>query len=438
MQEAYHAWGRLTALQHDVLYPRTRQEAAAAIVQPGRWLGGGLRRSYGDVGQNSGNRIIDMRHVDRFIAFDREQGLLDAEAGVSLLDAIAVTVPHGWFPATVPGTQFVTLGGAIANDVHGKNHHRNGTFGTNVESFGLARSDGRILNCSRTENADLFAATIGGLGLTGLITQARLRLAKIGSAWLDVENITFHDLETFLALSRESEAAWEHTVAWFDCMGSKAGRGIFSRANWRNDGNYSAPAARPLSMPIQAPGWILNGLSISAFNALYYRLKKSRAGLQAVHYAPFLFPLDGIRHWNRLYGKAGFYQYQCVIPPAAAPDALKDMLRLIGSRNSGSFLAVLKTFGNVPSPGLLSFPMPGATLALDFPNKGPATLALMQDLDRIVAAAGGRLYPAKDARMPAGLFQSGYPAWQDFSPFMDSQTHSDFWQRVTTKAGDTQ
>jgi L-gulonolactone oxidase len=396
------------------------------------WLPGGLRRSYGDVGQNAGHRLIDATSLDRFIAFDRETGVLKAEAGVSLADIIQVSLPLGWFLPTNPGTQFVTIGGAIACDVHGKNHHRAGSFGRSVRSFELMRSDGSRRICSLENEKEFFQATIGGLGLTGLITWAEIQLVRVGSAYIDSQDIAYSSLDDFFALAKESEGGWEHTVAWFDCTGKKAGRGIFSRGNWRTDAQYHLPARSvDPSVPFDIPSFALNALTVATFNAVYYRVKKWRAKLRRMPYPSVLFPLDGIGDWNRLYGPRGFYQYQCLIPPEQAREAIRSILDVTAGYQTGSFLAVLKTFGDLPSPGLLSFPKPGTTLALDFPNKGEYTLALFRELDAIVAASGGRIYAAKDARMPASLFQSGYPNWRQFAIFKDPAVQSDFWSRVS-------
>lgn len=431
-QVPVRSWGRIGAPLHDAVTPTTIEAARQALGEGKAWLPHGLGRSYGDVALNAGERLIVTTSLDRFIRFDAQAGLIEAEAGVTLEDIIRVALPRGWFLPTTPGTRYVTLGGAIANDVHGKNHHRAGTFGCWVRELELARSDGSVTRCSPEESPELFAATIGGMGLTGLITRATLQLVKVSSAYLDSEDIVFRNLDEFFSVAEESDASgWEHTVGWMDCVGPSAGRGIFSRANWRNDGDLSPrlDGPKPL-MPMDAPGFLLNRFSIQAFNALFFRLKAARAGRPRVHFNSCFYPLDAIRDWNRFYGRRGFYQYQCVVPRAAARDAIGELLDEIARSGQASFLVVIKTFGDRKSPGAVSFPMPGTNLALDFPNRGKRTFRLFERLDRIVAGAKGRIYPAKDARMPGALLRAGYPQWQKLAELKDPGIHSDFWNRM--------
>jgi L-gulonolactone oxidase len=391
----------------------------------------GLRRSYGDTCLNSEGVTIDMRGLDRFIAFDEATGFLRAEAGVSLSQALAFSVPRGWFLPTTPGTRFATLGGAVANDVHGKNHHRAGSLGCHVKSFGLMRSDGFHGTVTANREQNLFAATIGGLGLTGVIDWVEIQLERIPSAFLEVQTLPYGNLDEFWALAEESATHFEHTVAWIDAAahGSKFGRGVFSRANWRAEGELVVHNDRTWKgLPFDAPPFLLNRFSVAGFNALYSLA--NRAGRSVQHYSHFFYPLDKIHNWNRLYGKRGMYQYQCVVPPEAAPRALDSLLREVTRSGQASFLAVLKTFGERASPGLLSFPRPGATLALDFPNRGKDTLQLMSRLDRIVLETGGAIYPAKDGRISAESFRRSFPQWQEFLKYKDRRMSSDFWHRV--------
>lgn len=436
-QTPVRSWGRVGAPLHEVITPATIGAARQALGDGGPWLPHGLGRSYGDVGLNAGGRLIVTTGLDRFIGFDTDSGVIEAEAGVSLEDIIRVALPRGWFLPTTPGTKYVTLGGAIANDVHGKNHHMAGTFGCWVKELELARTDGSLQRCSPNESAELFATTIGGMGLTGLITRAKLQLTRVQSAYLDSEDIVFRNLDEFFEVAEDSDAGdWEHTVGWMDCVGATAGRGIFSRARWASDGDLSPRLDGPKPVvPLDAPGFLLNKLSIEAFNALFFRLKAARAGRSRVHFNSCFYPLDAIRGWNRLYGRRGFYQYQCVVPRTVARDAMGALLEEIAKSGQASFLVVIKTFGERKSPGLVSFPMPGANLALDFPNRGKRTFELLARLDRIVAEAQGRIYPAKDARMPASLFQSGYPGWKTLAAMKDPGVHSDFWDRVTGQEG---
>ncbi|MEA1672444.1 FAD-binding oxidoreductase [Nitrospirillum sp. BR 11163] len=435
MRQTITSWGNLGTIEHEVSTPTFREEAApllsALVDKAGSVLGYGLGRSYGDSPLNAGGGLLVTRRMDRCHAFDTATGVLRADAGLSLADLHTITVPRGWFVAVTPGTKFVTLGGAVANDVHGKNHHTAGSFGHHVRALGLRRSDGTLLECAPDRNADLFRATVGGLGLTGLIEWVEIRLQAIASSDMEVENIRFDHVDRFFDLAAES-ADWTYSVAWVDCLsqGATLGRGIFSRGRHAPDGpRVAQPAGAKLAVPLTPPVSLINGLSLRAFNAAYYnRPGASFSGRH--HFDSFFYPLDGVHHWNRVYGPRGFYQYQCVVPPAVARAAVTELLTRIAASGTGSCLVVLKNFGDIAPAGLLSFPMAGTTLALDFPNQGPRTLALMADLDRTVAAAGGRLYPAKDARMPADLFAAGYPAVAEFKRHMDPAFMSDFWRRM--------
>jgi L-gulonolactone oxidase len=398
---------------------------------PNHLLASGLRRSYGDSCINGEGAMIDMTGLDRFVSFDRSTGLLVAEAGVSLADILKVVIPAGYFLPVTPGTKFVTLGGAVANDVHGKNHHRAGTIGRWIRRLDVLRSDGTERSLFPDDTTGAFAATIGGLGLTGVITRIALELKPVASSDMDVQTIPFRDLSEFFSLAAESEVTHDYTVAWVDCLasGSTLGRGVFTRARHGDDGQLRVHSAAGPMVPLDAPGFLLNRLSLSTFNEIYYRLA-GRPRQTTVPYSAFFYPLDALGGWNRLYGRRGFYQYQSVVPPTDAEAVTATMLRTIAETGQGSFLAVLKTFGEVPSPGLLSFPMKGTTLALDFANHGPPTLSLLDKLDAIVREAGGRLYPAKDGRLPSVMFQAGYPALEQFRTHIDPGMSSTFWRRM--------
>lgn len=431
-ETSFTSWGRIRTPAHAMARPAFRDDIPALLAaRDGRSvLPVGLGRSYGDSVLNTGGCLIGMTGLDRVIFVDRERGVLRAEAGASFDQILRLIVPKGWFVATTPGTRFVTLGGAIANDVHGKNHGVAGSFGRSVRRLGLMRSDGRSLELDRETGGDLFRATIGGLGLTGIIAWAEIDLVRIPSSNLIVERIPFANIGGFFDLARQT--GFEHTVAWIDCSsgGRGLGRGIFQRANWAADGGLALHSERlRVTMPVDAPSSTLNRLTVRVFNAVYWRLQKAGAPIATSHYASVFYPLDAIGAWNRLYGRRGFYQYQCVVPLKSAEFAMPEMLRHIAKAGAGSFLAVLKTFGSLPSPGMLSFPMEGATLALDFPNTGPATMALLARLDDVVLNAGGRLYAAKDGRMPARMFQAGYSNYAAFSRYVDPAFCSDFWLR---------
>ncbi len=437
------SWGRAHRFRQGVVDARA-MDAALASTPAHTLLPFGAGRSYGDSCLNEGGLLLDTRGLDRFVSFDSGTGVLVCESGVTLRDILLLCAarPNAdgsfWFLPVTPGTKFATVGGAIANDVHGKNHHRQGSFGEHVEEIRLRRSDDALLACSPAENAELFRATIGGLGLTGLIEQATLRLMRVPGMHMAWEELRLDNLDAFYALTEESEKTWDYTVAWIDCLaqGKDVGRGIFSRGRHVE----GAPAARDvgnrllprLSVPFAPPFSPLNRLTLGAFNALY-RNKLMGAAMRTRRgfFDPFFYPLDSIGRWNLMYGPRGFYQYQCALPPDAAGAAVREQLETIARAGEGSFLIVLKTFGDRPASGLMSFPMKGTTLALDFPNRGASTLALLDRLDAITLAADGRVFPAKDGRMAAAAFQRYYPQWRDFARHVDPRFSSSFWRRVT-------
>ncbi|MDQ3230352.1 MAG: FAD-binding oxidoreductase, partial [Pseudobdellovibrionaceae bacterium] len=341
----------------------------------------------------------------------------------------------GWFLPVTPGTKFITVGGAIANDIHGKNHHCDGTFGHHLLRFELLRSDGQRLLCSRTQNTPYFHATIGGLGLTGVITWAEFKLKPVFNPFITQEVVRFRNLDEFFVLSEESESEYAYTVSWVDCVakGKGLGRGLFIRGNHASSimshvKNLKSGGTR--SVPIDFPAWALNSLSVKIFNNLYYRKQFKDFKRTTISYDPFFYPLDSIHHWNRIYGKRGFLQWQCVVPFADGRDAIQELLGRIAKSGYGSFLAVLKTFGKMPAIGMLSFPKEGVTLALDFPMAGPKLFQLLDELDGIVGNAGGAIYPAKDARMSSESFQKFFPRVEEFLQYKDPKFSSSLWRRV--------
>jgi FAD/FMN-containing dehydrogenase len=431
-----HSWGRYPRVEHAGIQPVFWRDDPPDLDQGGPpVLPYGYGRSYGDSCLNEGGVLLDASHLNRFIAFDEAQGIMRCEAGVSLAEVLDIIVPRGWFIPVSPGTKFVSVGGAIANDVHGKNHHRAGTFGCHVTQFELLRSNGERLICSPRENAELFGATIGGLGLTGLILWAEFRLKPIVSPLIAMQRVQFASLEEFNALSAEADQRYEYTVSWVDILvgGSALCRGLFM------GGNFDATPSKltthskkiPLFVPFDLPTFTLNPLTVKAFNELYYHAQFVKRVEKVVHYEPFFYPLDAIHHWNRLYGRRGFLQYQFVVPFEHGYDAMRDILARIRRSGEGSFLTVLKQFGNIQSPGMLSFPRPGLTLALDFAFGGQKTLHLLDDLDSIVRASGGAVYPAKDARMSGENFRAFFPRWQEFEQYVDPHFSSSFWRRVS-------
>lgn len=426
------SWGGLRTYGSELLEPADWLAAPAA--QEARVLAYGNGRSYGDSCLNDGGGLIAARRLGRILSFDAKSGVMVCEAGVLLDEVLERAVPLGWFPPVTPGTCFVTIGGALANDVHGKNHHRAGTFGRHVLSFELARSDGARLTCSPAEHADLFAATIGGMGLTGLVTQVTLQLMRVESGEMLQEAIRFEGLERFFEIAAESDATHDYTVAWIDSAagGRNFGRGVFFRANHAPASSAPpAKAARTLPFPITPPVSLINRLTLSAFNALYLAAQPKTAEPRRIPYRPFFYPLDRVSNWNRAYGPKGLRQFQCAVPMADARPAVEAMLRRTLDAGESSFLTVLKLFGDVPSPGMMSFPIAGATLTLDFPHRGERTLRLLDELDRIAISAGGRVNPYKDARMSPATFAASFPHWRDFARHIDSGFSSGFWRRVT-------
>ncbi len=431
-QSKFESWGRYPKLV-STLHPLHWVGDFPVRDAPTPQLPVGLGRSYGDVCLLDGGTLLSTRGLDRLLAFDAQTGLLRCEGGVSLAEILNFAVPRGWFLPVTPGTKYVTVGGAIANDIHGKNHHVAGSFGNHVPQFELIRSTGARLVCSATENPDWYAATIGGMGLTGLISWAEVQLRPIVSRSIRYEGIRFHGVEEFLALSASGSRA-EYTVAWIDCVsrGRNFARGIFMLGDHSPIPDTLHPTPEPrLSAPFDLPGWALNRMAVRAFNGLYYRKQLRRHVSTLVDYEPFFYPLDKVLHWNRIYGKRGFLQFQCVLPFASGREGMEEILREIAASGLGSFLAVLKVMGDVPSPGRMSFPMPGITLALDIPIDRTATFPLFDRLAEQTREMGGRLYPAKDARMTAAQFQSFYPQWREFAAYRDPALSSAFWERVT-------
>jgi len=432
------SWGRYPkAPQHP--HPVAWRDMTARVLREATGASGttlpfGNGRSYGDSCLAASGEVVQMLPLDRIIAADWRTGVLRAEAGITLEQILEAAIPRGWMLAVTPGTKYATLGGAIANDVHGKNHHVRGSFGRHVSAFGLLRSDGVETVCSAADNPALFQATIGGLGLTGIVTWAEIRLTPVRSSFIDVTSIRFANLDEFFALSADLDARHEYSVAWIDCLsrGAALGRGIFMTGDHSLHGALEVDRRRKHTVPLTPPFSPVNGLTLRAFNELYYRRQRGDKVWSRVGYDSYFYPLDSLLQWNRIYGRAGFQQYQCVVPEERSLDAIRDILQAISASGTGSFLAVLKRCGDIPSPGLLSFPMAGASLALDFPQHDARNAQLFAKLDTVVRAAGGRLYPAKDAHMSGADFRAAYPRWQELEALRDPALLSRFWERVTT------
>jgi FAD/FMN-containing dehydrogenase len=405
--------------------------SGATTAGAGTMIPFGLGNSLGDVCLNDGGTVLVTSGMNRIIGFDADTGIIRCEAGATLDAVLRFAVPRGWFLPTTPGTRLVTVGGAVANDVHGKNHHRAGSFGCHVTRFELLRSDQRRLVCSPSENNDYFAATIGGMGFTGLITWVEFRLRRIRSAMIETESVKFRCLDEFFDVSEDTDAKFEHSVAWVDCV--TRGRGVFMQGNHADsDAGGLKPHGKPwLNFPRGFPSFALNRFSIRVFNQLYYgrQLRRKTSGLQ--HYAGFFYPQDAVKNWRRVYGSPGFYEAQLVLPFDSAREALLEIFKQAAKLRQGAFLAVLKKLGPVRSPGLMSFPRPGVTLGIDFPNKGARTRRLFEEIFRIGLDAGAAFNPGKDALMPPACFEKTCPNWKAFSAFIDPAFSSNAWRRLT-------
>jgi FAD/FMN-containing dehydrogenase len=394
---------------------REPADATKAVADQQSLIARGNGRSYGDAALNEGCVLSTLRS-DHILAFTPETGGIVCEAGLLLADLLSFAVPRGFFPPVTPGTKFVTIGGMIASDVHGKNHHVTGSFGNHVDWIELLLADGQVVTCSQQENAELFAATCGGMGLTGIILSAAIRLMPIDTAHIRQETLRAASLAETMMLCEEPVGT-TYAVAWIDCLASGAalGRSLIYRGEHALRAEVpgrtlDVPHRRVKRVPVDFPGWLLNPWSVRAFNELYYR--RGRPGTALIDYDRFFYPLDSILDWNRIYGRRGFVQYQCVIPKAASAPALEALLKRISKAGTGSFLAVLKLLGP-EGFGLMSFPLEGYTLALDFPLSR-STLDLFFELDAVVGDHGGRIYLAKDACASGALVRKGYPRLPQF------------------------
>lgn len=404
-------WGRYPLPENQSITFRDEETLRLLLAQSDEVIAFGNGRSYGDSALN--DRIIRCKPHNFFLGFDAQSGDLNVQAGVLLSEILRAFVHRGWFLKITPGTSLITVGGAIASDVHGKNHHQAGCFSECVESFHLMLPDGEVVSCSRQQNHDLFKATCGGMGLTGIILDVQITLQRINSAFLNQQTIKTANLkETFEAFEQNKNTPY--SVAWLDCLakGEKLGRSLLITGNFRDDGELSySPKSRP-GVPCNFPGFALNQWSIKAFNALYYGKAKHGQSSQLVDIDSFFYPLDAIGNWNRIYGKKGFVQYQFVMPKDSSYDGLHEILDNISRRGKGSFLAVLKLCG-VANDNHLSFPLEGYSLALDFKIE-PGIFDLLNLLDEIVVQHGGRIYLAKDARVSRDVYENGYPQIEAF------------------------
>jgi len=398
-EEEVAGWGRHPVGRGRVERPeRLALPAGAEPLVPR-----GLGRAYGDSALPSrpGGLVLETTRADRIHSFEPATGRLHCEAGLSLAEILRVFVPRGWFPPVTPGTKFVTVGACVACDVHGKNHHRDGSFGSFVDHVTLCTADRRLVECGPDRERELFLATLGGMGLTGLIVDVTLRLRRVESPWIVLETQGMASLDAMLEGLRLSATHWPYTVGWIDCLarGADLGRGILMRGRHATQveaGTRRARRAMPLRVPFDAPEWLLNPVFVRWFNRLYAWSHGTALRRSVVSYDAFFYPLDAVGQWNRLYGRRGFLQYQCVLPRAAGPRPVAALLERLGVAGAASFLAVIKDCGPA-SDAYLSFPMEGTTLALDLPNRGAVTEALVHDLNATVIEHGGRVYLAKDA-----------------------------------------
>jgi FAD/FMN-containing dehydrogenase len=401
-------WGRVAALGRELRSDDLERATQGAV------LSRGLGRSYGDssLPASAEGTVVTTTLADRLLSFDERTNVLRAEAGTSLLALNRVFLPRNVFVPVTPGTQFVTLGGMVASDVHGKDHHVHGTIGGHVRSLKMRVADGRIVTCSREESPDLFAATIGGMGLTGHILEVELSMRRIPSPWIHQTSRRVDDIDAFLDALEDGAKRWPYTVGWIDCLtrGRHMGRGILMAGDWAPAGEAPSRFPHPhprVSMPFDLPSWTLGRTSVAAFNEAFYwkHLARERSGL--VHWETFFYPLDAIGDWNRMYGKRGFTQYQCVLPDSAGRDAARRVLEILTQRGGASFLCVIKDCGP-EGEGILSFPRSGISIALDIPIRDH-TQELVDALNEQVLREGGRIYLTKDQFTRREHFQAMEP-----------------------------
>lgn len=404
MKQKITNWGNFPVVEKEMKSEDSLQKIKDFVLSHKEVIARGNGRCYGDA--SLGENIFSTKRLNKFIGFDKIEGVLECEAGVLLSDILEISVPQGYFLNVTPGTKFVSVGGAIASDVHGKNHHSEGCFSEYVLEFKLMKENAEVITCSREENAEDFWATVGGMGLTGIILSAKIKLKNIETAYIRQESIKADNLDEIFQLFEESEG-WLYNVAWIDCLqkGENIGRSILMRGYHALREElppklHKNPLKNPRkimpTIPFYFPSWVLNSFTIKIFNWLYYNKQTKKSVEGFVHYEPFFYPLDVINEWNKIYGKKGFIQYQMVIPKEKGKEGMRKILETIAGSGNGSFLAVLKLFGKNNPKAYNSFPMEGYTLALDF-KVNDKLKSLVEELDKIVEEFGGRIYLTKDS-----------------------------------------
>lgn len=415
MKTTISGWGKYPRQESQYTTPSTVALLPTAVNQEGSLLARGMGRSYGD--SASAYKVLGTSYCNHFIEFDKHSGKLTAEAGITLREILSVIVPKGWFLPVTPGTSYVTLGGAIASDVHGKNHHIAGTFGQHVTSLNLVLGSGELITVSKYENADLFHATCGGMGLTSVIASATIQLIPIKSSFINQQTIKANCIEAACETFEDNNNA-TYSVAWIDCLakGRNLGRSVLMLGEHAKEGGLEIELKESISVPFNAPSALLNSMTMKIFNTIYWHKSKDKLH-NAVPIMSYFYPLDAIGNWNRIYGKAGFLQFQCVVPKSNGVANMRKLLTEIANSGEGSFLAVLKQFGKA-NDNLLSFPIEGYTLALDF-KLSASTLKTVSRLEEMVVDMGGRLYLTKDAVMKEATFKFTYPNWKKFEAVRD-------------------
>ncbi|MEP6778490.1 MAG: FAD-binding oxidoreductase [Gemmatimonadaceae bacterium] len=409
-EESQTAWGRSSTAKSRIWTPAASSEVGSAIsaARAHGVIARGFGRSYGDACLNNQGDVVNTTSLNAIRSFDDTTGVIDCDAGVSFADIMKHCLPKGWLPPVCPGTAIVSMGGAIANDVHGKNQHIAGTFGDHVEWFDLITADGTLTRVSRESDDELFEATMGGIGLTGIVVRTQFKLQRVPSNAFEITETRVPNLDAFLEQLSDQSSASEYMVGWIDALtaGRGMGRGILETAKPTSTGVADA-ARTQLTMPLEFPQWVLNRYSVGLFNTAYFHRIPSAGRTRRIHVNTFLYPLDALLEWNRLYGTRGVYQFQCVVPFETARRACIELMEETIKSQSASFLAVIKSMTR-PGTGLLSWATPGISLALDFPRRG-STLALMHRLHEITLRYGGRVYLAKDATLTAEQFAQMYP-----------------------------